>query len=198
MEMVGIMKQLRVIVAEDEPIARKDIIEMLAEENIITIGECGDGLSAVNLAKTLKPDLIIMDIKMPGINGIKAAKMLNQEKVAPVMLLTAYSQQELIDEARDAGVLAYLVKPVNKQNLIPACHIAVARYEEFSLLHNEINDLNEAIEARKSIEKAKRLLQKKYLIDEETAFKKIRSISMSQRKSMKEVAEAIILTLSEE
>lgn len=191
------MKQLRVIVAEDEPIARKDIIEMLAEENIITIGECGDGLTAVNLAKSLKPDLIIMDIKMPGMNGLEAAKMLNKDHVAPVMLLTAYSQQELIEEAREAGVLAYLVKPINKQNLIPACHIAVARYEEFSVLNSEIKDLNEAMEARRVIEKAKRLLQKKYLIDEDAAFSKIRSISMSQRKNMKEVADAIIIALSE-
>ena len=191
------MKQLKVIVAEDEPIARKDIIEMLAEENIVTIGECGDGLTAVTLAKELKPDLIIMDIKMPGLTGIKAAKILNQTKVAPVLLLTAYSQQELIDEAREAGVLAYLVKPVNKQSLIPACHIAVARYEEFRVLNNEILDLTEALNARIFIQKAKTLLQKKYLIDEETAFKKIRDISTSQTKSMKEVAEAIILALSE-
>jgi two-component system, response regulator PdtaR len=191
------MKQLRVIVAEDEPIVRKDIIEMLAEGNIITIGECVDGLSAINLTRALKPDLIIMDIKMPGVSGLEAAKTLNQEKVAPVMLLTAYSQQSLIEEARIAGVLAYLVKPVNPQNLIPACHIAVARYEEFGVLHNEIKDLTEAIDARKLIEKAKRLLQEKYRISEDAAFKKIRGISMSQRKSMKEVAEAIILTLSD-
>jgi len=191
------MKQLKVIVAEDEIIVRKDIIEALAEDNIITIGECGDGLTAINLARTLKPDLIIMDIKMPGITGLEAAKILNQEKVAPVLILTAYSQQELIEEAREVGVLAYLVKPVSKHNLIPACHIAVARYEEFSILNHEIEDLNEAIAARKIIEKAKRLLQKKYQIDEDAAFKKIRSISMNQRKPMKEVAEAIIITLDE-
>lgn len=192
------MTQLKVIVAEDEPIARKDIIEMLAEENIITIGQCGDGLTAVILAKELKPDLIIMDIKMPHLTGINAAKILNQDKVAPVMLLTAYSQQELIEEARSAGVLAYLVKPVNKQSLIPACYIAVARYKEFGILNEQIPDINEAIDARNDIERAKKLLQKKYMIDEEVAFKKICSISKSKTKSMKEVAEAIIITLTEE
>lgn len=191
------MRQLKVVIAEDDPIARKDIKEMLEEENIITIGECGDGATAVNLVRSLRPDLILMDIKMPKLTGLEAAKLLNKEKVAPVMLLTSYSQRELIEEAREAGVLAYLVKPINKHNLIPACHIAVTRYEEFNLLVNEIEDLNNAIEARKLIEKAKGLLQKKYSIDEEAAFKKIRGISMNQRKSMREVAEAVILTLGE-
>ena len=139
------MKQLRVIVAEDEPIVRKDIIEMLAEGNIITIGECVDGLSAINLTRALKPDLIIMDIKMPGVSGLEAAKTLNQEKIAPVMLLTAYSQQSLIEEARTAGVLAYLVKPVNPQNLIPASATSLwPDTREFGVLHNEIKDLTES------------------------------------------------------
>lgn len=191
------MKKLRVIIAEDEPVTRKDIKEMLAEENIITIGECGDGETAVNLAKQLKPDLIIMDVKMPIMNGIEAAKILNAEKVAAVMLITAYSQNELIDEARKAGVLAYIVKPINKRNIIPACYIAVSRYEEFNVLLNEVNDLNEALETRKLIERAKGILQKYYSLDEDAAFKKIRGISMKQRKSMKEVAEAIIMTLSD-
>jgi two-component system, response regulator PdtaR len=191
------MKELKIVIAEDDPIARKDIKEMLEEENMIIIGECGDGLTAVKLAKDLKPDLILMDIKMPHLTGLEAAKMLNKGNIAPVMLLTAYSQRELIEEAMEAGVLAYLVKPINKQNLIPACYIAVDRYKEFSVLINEIHDLNDAIDARKLIEKAKGLLQIKYGIDEDSAFKKIRSISMNQRKLMKEVAEAIILTLDE-
>lgn len=189
------MKPLRVVIAEDEPVTRKDIKEMLAESKIITIGECGDGATAVNLARSLKPDLIIMDIKMPVMDGIEAAKTLNKEKIAPVMLLTAYSQDHLIDEARKAGVLAYLVKPVNKQNLIPACFIAVSRYEEFNILAAEVDSLTEALDSRKLIEKAKGIVQKNYNLDEEAAFKKIRSISMNQRKSMKEVAEAIITAL---
>ena len=191
------MKKLTVVIAEDDPIARRDIREMLKEEGIVTIGECGDGAAAVSMARSLKPDLLLMDIKMPKLSGIEAAKQLNKEQVTPVLLLTAYSNRELIEQARVVGVLAYLVKPINKQNLIPACYIAVTRYEEFNILVNEIKDLNGAIESRKLIEKAKGLLQKKYVIDEESAFKKIRDISMNQRKSMREVAEAVILTLSD-
>ena len=191
------MKSLKVIIAEDEPVTRKDIKEMLEEDKIITIGECGDGATAVNLARSLRPDLIIMDIKMPIMNGIEAAQMLNKEKIAPVMLLTAYSQPQLIDEARSAGVLAYLVKPINKQNLIPACYIAVSRYEEFSILVKEVNSLHEALESRKVIEKAKGIIQKHYSLDEEGAFKKIRKMSMNQQKTMKEIAEAIITALGE-
>jgi len=191
------MKKLRVIIAEDEPVTRRDIKEMLLEEKIQVIGECGDGLRAIELAKTLKPDLILMDIKMPIMDGIEAAQKLNEENLAPVMLLTAYSQDELIERAREAGVLAYLVKPINKRSLIPACHIAVSRYNEFNVLKKEVNTLTEALESRKVMEKAKGILQKFYGIDEESAFNKIRSISMNKRKSMKQVAESIILTLGE-
>lgn len=189
------MSQLRVVLVEDDPISRMDIKEMLEEEGILTVGECGDGLTAVNLIRTLKPDLAIMDIKMPVMDGIEAARILNGDKIAPVLMLTAYSQDDLIEEAKKAGVLAYLVKPINKQNLIPACKIAVSRYKEFEVLRDELTDLQEAIDARKLIEKAKGLLQKRYSIDEESAFKRIRQISMNQRKSMKEVASAIIITL---
>ncbi|ATW25332.1 ANTAR domain-containing response regulator [Candidatus Formimonas warabiya] len=189
------MRQLRVLLAEDEPITQLDIKEMLEEEGFIVVGECGDGQSAVNLAKALKPDLVIMDIKMPGMNGIEAAEVLGREKVAPVLLLTAYSSPEFVNRAGAAGVLAYLVKPVTKNSLIPACHIAVGRYEEFSVLREENANLQDALEARKLIERAKGLLQKKYLLNEERAFKKIRQISMDQNKSMKEVAKAIILSL---
>lgn len=189
------MKQLRIVLAEDEPITKLDIKEMLEEEGLIVVGECGDGQSAVNLAKALKPDLVIMDIKMPGMNGVEAAEILGREKVAPVLLLTAYSSPEFINRAGAAGVLAYLVKPVTKNSLIPACHIAVGRYEEFSVLREENANLQDALDARKLIERAKGLLQKKYLLNEERAFKKIRQISMDQNKSMKEVAKAIILSL---
>ncbi len=189
------MSQLRVVLVEDDPVARMDIREMLAEENIITVGECGDGLSGVNLVRALKPDLVLMDIKMPVMDGIEAARIMNEDKVAPVLLMTAYSQGEFIDEARKVGVLAYLVKPVSKQNLIPACKIAVQRYQEFYTLREEILSLQDALEARRVIEKAKGLLQKKYMLDEHAAFKKIRQIAMNQRKTMKEVAEAILMTL---
>jgi len=189
------VKQLRVLLAEDEPFTRLDIKEMLEEEGMIVVGECGDGESAVNLARAIKPDLVVMDIKMPGMNGVEAAEILNRDKVAPVLLLTAYSSPEFINRAGMAGVLAYLVKPVTKNSLIPACHIAVNRYQEFAVLREENANLQEALEARKLIERAKGLLQKKYLLNEERAFKKIRQISMDQNKSMKEVAKAIILSL---
>lgn len=189
------MRHLRILLAEDEPITQLDIKEMLEREGLIVVGECGDGQSAVNLARALKPDLVIMDIKMPGMNGIEAAEILGREKVAPVLLLTAYSSPEFINRAGEAGVLAYLVKPVTKNSLIPACHIAVGRYEEFSILREDNANLQDALEARKYIERAKGLLQKKYLLNEEKAFKKIRQISMERNKSMKEVAKAIIMSL---
>lgn len=189
------MKELRVVLAEDEPITKMDLKEMLEEEGLIVVGECGDGQSAVNLAKALKPNLVIMDIKMPGMNGVEAAEILGREKIAPVLLLTAYSSPEFINRAGEAGVLAYLVKPVTKNSLIPACHIAVGRYQEFSLLREENANLQDALEARKLIERAKGLLQKKYLLNEERSFKKIRQISMDQNKPMKEVAKAIIISL---
>ncbi len=189
------MELFRIILAEDEPITRMDIKEMLLEEELLVVGECGDGLTAVNLAKAIKPDLVVMDIKMPCLNGIEAARQLNEERVAPVLLLTAYSSGKMIDLAREAGVLAYLVKPVTKPNLIAAVRIAVSRYKEFDVLRDEISNLNEALRTRKLIERAKGLLQKKYLLSEEQAFQKIRMISKKQQKSMGEVAEAIIVSL---
>lgn len=191
------MKQLRVLVAEDEPITSLDIREMLGEAGLVVVGDCGDGVRAISLARSLSPDLVMMDIKMPIMNGIEAAEVLNRERVAPVLLLTAYSNPELIEKARAAGVLAYLVKPVTKNSLIPACHIAVARYEEFDIIRNEIGDLQEALEARRLIERAKGLLQKKYLLSEENAFQKIRQVSQNQNKPLKEVAEAIVLSLQD-
>jgi response regulator NasT len=190
------MSQMKVVIVEDDPITRLDIKELLSEEGIVTIGECGDGLSGVELVRKLKPDLAIMDIKMPVMDGIEAAKILNEDKVAPVLLLTAFSQTDLIEEAKKAGVLAYLVKPINKQNLIPACQIAVSRYREFEVLRGEVNNMQDAVETRKLLEKAKVLLESKYGLDEESAFKRIKQISESQKKPMKEVVEAIIMTLS--
>ncbi|MCO5387344.1 response regulator [Desulfosporosinus sp.] len=190
------MKQLRVILADDEPITLLDIKEILIEEGYKVIGECEDGVSAVNLAKILKPDLVILDIKMPVMNGIDAAKILSQERIAPVLLLTAYSSNEFIEQAGAAGVLAYLIKPVTKNCLIAACKIALKRAQEFNVLRDENLSLQDALETRKLIERAKGILEKEYLLSEENAFKKIRQISMKQNKSMKDVAKAIILSLS--
>lgn len=190
------MKQLRIILADDEPITLLDIKEILTEEGFIVIGECEDGVSAVNLAKALKPDLVILDIKMPVMNGIDAAKILCHERIAPVLLLSAYSSDEFINQAGAAGVLAYLIKPVTKNCLIAACKIALKRAEEFNVLRDENLSLQDALETRKLIERAKGILEKKYLLSEEKAFNKIRQISMEQRRSMKDVAKAIILSLS--
>ncbi|MDO0825639.1 ANTAR domain-containing response regulator [Desulfosporosinus nitroreducens] len=190
------MKQLRVILADDEPITLLDIKEILIEEGYKVIGECEDGVSAVNLAKILKPDLVILDIKMPVMNGIDAAKILSQERIAPVLLLTAYSSNEFIEQAGAAGVLAYLIKPVTKNCLIAASKIALKRAQEFNVLRDENLSLQDALETRKLIERAKGILEKEYLLSEENAFKKIRQISMKQNKSMKDVAKAIILSLS--
>lgn len=190
------MKQLRIILADDEPITLLDMKEILTKEGFLVIGECEDGVSTINMAKVLKPDLVILDIKMPVMNGIDAAKILSQERIAPVLLLSAYSSDEFINQAGAAGVLAYLVKPVTKNSLIAACKIALRRAEEFNVLRNENLNLQDALETRKLIERAKGILQKKYLLSEEKAFKKIRQISMEQNKSMKDVAKAIILSLS--
>lgn len=189
-------KQLRVLVAEDEPLTRLDITEMLKEEGFVVVGECGDGETALNMARMMKPDLVLMDIKMPVMDGLQAAAILNEERIAPVLLLSAYSGREFVDNAQKAGVLAYLVKPITKNSLTPACYIAVSRYKEFDVLRDENKSLEDAVETRKYIERAKGLLQKKYLLSEEKAFKKIRQISMDKNKPMKEVAQAIILSLS--
>lgn len=189
------INKLKILVVEDEPVTRLDIREMLEEEGFIVAGECGDGASAVELARALKPDLVIMDIKMPIMTGLEAAEIFSKERIAPVLLLTAYSSKDFIDNAQKAGVLGYLLKPVTKHSLVAACHIAVSRYKEFDILRDENKGLEEALEARKLIERAKGLLQKKYLLSEEKAFKKIRQISMDKNRSMKEVAQALILSL---
>lgn len=186
---------MRVLVVEDEPVTRLDIKEMLQEEGISVVGECGDGLSAIEMARKFKPDLVVIDIKMPVMNGLEASEILSKERIAPVLLLTAYSGREFIDSAQKAGVLGYLVKPVTKNSLIAACYIAVSRYKEFDVLRDENKNLEEALDARKLIERAKGILQKKYLLSEEKAFKKIRQISMDKNIPMKEVAQAIILSL---
>ncbi len=189
------MDRLRIVIAEDEPVTCLDIKEMLTEEGFVVVGDCGDGESAVALVQQLKPDLVLLDVKMPGMGGIEAAKIICRERLAPVLMMTAYSSAEFIDQAAQLGVLAYIVKPVTKNALIPACHIAVQRYHEFSVLQDENKELSQALEARKVIEKAKGLLMKKYVLSEEKAFKKIRQISMEKNRTMKEVAEALIMSL---
>jgi response regulator NasT len=178
---------------DDESIIRIDLREMLSNMGYLVIGEVGDGRSAVNLARELRPDLVIMDIKMPGMDGIDAAKILTEEKIAPVLLLTAYSQKELVSRAKQAGVVGYLVKPFRESDLSPAIEVALARFAEFRALESEVGDLQEALETRKFVERAKGILMDTQGLPEADAFRKIQKMSMNTRKPMKEVAEAIIL-----
>jgi len=187
------LERTRIIIADDESIIRMDLREMLSNLGYLVIGEVGDGRSAVNLARELRPDLVIMDIKMPDMDGIEAAKILTEEKIAPVLLLTAYSQQELVDRARVAGVVGYLVKPFRETDLSPAIEVALARFTEFTTLEKEVGDLKKALETRKFVDRAKGILMDTQSLTEAEAFRKIQKMSMNTRKPMKEVAEAIIL-----
>ena len=185
--------QTRVVIADDESVIRLDLKEMLQGLGYLVVGEAGDGESAVNLARELKPDVVIMDIKMPGTDGIQAAGILTEERIAPVLLLTAFSQTELIDRAKAAGVVGYIVKPFHEGELVPAIEVAIARFGEFRALEKEIGDLKETLETRKLIERAKGVLMESQGLKEAEAFRRIQKLSMNSRKSMKEVAEAIVL-----
>ncbi|MCS6831432.1 MAG: response regulator [bacterium] len=187
---------LRVLIADDEPIIRMDLKNMLETLGYEVIAEAGDGVSAVEAARTLKPDVVILDIKMPGMDGIDAANVLNSEKIAPVVLLTAFSDMDLIHRAKEAGVFAYLVKPFREHDLRPAIEIAISRYKEFLALEEEVNELEDKLETRKLIERAKGILMDQYGLKEQEAFRRIQVQSMNTRKSMKEIAEAIIIAHS--
>jgi len=166
---------------------------MLTGLGYLVVGEAGDGLSAVNLARELRPDVVLMDIKMPNMDGIDAAKILTEEQIAPVVLLTAYGQKELVDRAKEAGVVGYLVKPFRETDLMPAIEVALSRFSEFKTVQQEVEDLQNALETRKLVERAKGILMDTQGMDESEAFRKIQKMSMNTRKPMKEVAEAIIL-----
>jgi two-component system, response regulator PdtaR len=187
------VERTRVIIADDESVIRADLREMLTNLNYLVVGEVGDGKSAVNLARELKPDVIIMDIKMPDMDGIEAAEILTRERIAPVLLLTAYSQRDLVDRAKEAGVVGYLVKPFREQEIVPAIEIARARFQEFSELQKQIGDLKETLETRKLVDRAKGILMDTQGLTEHEAFRKIQKMSMNTRKPMKEIAEAIVL-----
>lgn len=187
------MERTRIIIADDESIVRTDLKEMLSNLGYLIIGDVGDGQSAVNLARELKPDVVLMDIKMPDMDGIEAAKILTAEQIAPVVLLTAHSQKDLVDRAKEAGVVGYLVKPFRETDLLPAIEVALSRFSEFKAVHQEVQDLQNALETRKAIERAKGILMDTQDMDEGEAFRRIQKMSMNTRKPMKEVAEAIIL-----
>lgn len=187
------MGRIRVIIADDESIIRLDLREMMESLGYLVVGEAGDGTSTVNLARELKPDIVIMDIKMPGMDGIDAAKILTEEKIAPVLLLTAYSQRELVQRAKEAGVAGYLVKPFREQDLEPAIEVALSRFEEFKTLEQEVEDLREALETRKLVDRAKGILMDTQGLREAGAFRKIQKMSMDKRVPMKEIAKAILI-----
>mgnify|MGYP005859126151 CR=1 FL=1 len=182
------MAQTRVIIADDESIIRMDLREMLTTMGYLIVGEAGDGVSAVNLAREVRPDLVIMDIKMPDLDGIAAAKILTEERIAPVLLLTAFSQQELVEGAKEAGVVGYIVKPFRESELAPAIEIALARFREFRALEKEAANLRDTL-----VERAKGILMDSQGLKEADAFRKIQKLSMNTRKSMREIAEAILL-----
>jgi AmiR/NasT family two-component response regulator len=187
------LEKTRVIIADDESIVRSDLKEMLTDLGYLVVGEVGDGQSAVNLARELKPDVVLMDIKMPDMDGIEAAQALTEEQIAPVILLTAYGQKELVDKAKEAGVVGYMVKPFREADLAPAIDIALSRFGEFQTMQQEVQDLQNALETRKLVERAKGILMDSQGLNETEAFRKIQKMSMNTRKPMKEVAEAIIL-----
>jgi len=183
----------RIIIADDESLIRLDLREMLTHLGYDVIGEAGDGRSAMDLARRLRPDLLIMDIKMPDFDGISAAEELTRERIAPVVLVTAYSDQGLVERAREAGVVGYVVKPFREAELMPVIELSRARFDEFRTLEREVGSLKDALETRKLIERAKGVLMETHGLRESEAFHRIRKTSMDARKSMKEVAEAILL-----
>ena len=182
----------RIIVAEDEAIIRMDLIEMLREAGYNVIGEAANGREAISLARHLKPDLAILDVKMPEIDGISAAELIVSEKLAAVLMLTAFSQRELVERARDAGAMAYLVKPFSIGDLTPAIEMALGRYAQIEALEAEVGELGERLEARKLVDRAKGVLMANLGISEPEAFKWIQKAAMDQRSSMSAVSEGVL------
>jgi response regulator NasT len=187
------LERTRIIIADDESLIRMDLREMLTNLGYLVVGEAGDGRSALNQARELRPDIVIMDIKMPDMDGIEAARLLTEERIAPVLLLSAYSQQELVQRARQAGVAGYLVKPFRESDLAPAIEVVLARFSEFRALEREVESLQDALETRKLVDRAKGILMDTQGLNENEAFRRIQKMSMNNRKSMRSVAEAIIL-----
>lgn len=188
------MERTRVVIADDESIICMDLREMLNNLGYLVVGEAGDGQSAVNLARELKPDVVLMDIKMPDMDGIEAAKILTTERISPVVLLTAFSQRDLVERAKEAGVVGYLVKPIQEADLAPAIEIALSRFREFRELEKEVNSLQDQLETRKLVDHAKGILMDTQGLTEAAAFRRIQKMSMNTRKAMREIAQAIILT----
>ena len=187
----------RVVVAEDESLIRIDIVEMLRDHGFEVVGEAADGEKAVALAEELRPDIVVMDVKMPLLDGISAAEILTKRHIAPVVLLTAFSQRELVERAAEAGALAYVVKPFTPNDLIPAIDIALTRYQQITALEDEISDLAERLETRKVLDRAKGILNDTMGLTEPEAFRWIQKASMDRRLSMREVAQTVIDQLAD-
>lgn len=190
------MAKLRVLIADDDPIIRLDLKQMLENLEYEVVAEAGDGQQAVAAARDTKPDICILDVKMPVMDGIEAVSIITEENIAPTILLTAYSDKELVDRAKDAGVFAYLVKPFKPSDLPPAIEVARSRYEQNLQLNKEVSSLEEKLETRKLIDRAKGILMSEHGLNESEAYRRIQLQSMNLRKTMKEVAEAIILAKS--
>jgi two-component system, response regulator PdtaR len=182
----------RVLIAEDEALIRLDLREMLQEEGFDVVGEAADGEQAIALAQQLRPDLVICDVKMPKVDGIVAAAHITEARIAPVVMLTAFSQRDLVERARDAGAMAYLVKPFQKHDLLPAIEMATSRFAEIRALESEVGGLRERLEARKLIERAKGALMTKHALSEPEAFRWIQRAAMDNRTSMRTVAEVVL------
>ena len=185
-------KAPRVLVAEDEALIRLDLVEMLREEGYDVAGEAADGEEAIKLATELNPDLVILDVKMPKVDGIEAAQQIAGNRIAPVVILTAFSQRDLVERARDAGAMAYLVKPFAKWDLVPAIELAMSRFSELAALEQEVAGLTERLETRKVVERAKGVLMTKQGLSEPEAFRWVQRTAMDRRTTMKAVAEAVI------
>jgi AmiR/NasT family two-component response regulator len=181
-----------VVVAEDEVLIRMDLVEMLTDEGYAVVGEAGDGARAIELAEHHRPDLVILDVKMPVLDGIAAAEQIASRRIAPVVILTAFSQRELVERARDAGAMAYLVKPFTQADLVPAIEMAVSRFAELAALETEVADLTERLETRKAVERAKSLLMEQLELSEPEAFRWIQKTAMDLRLSMRQVAEGVV------
>ena len=185
-------KKPAVLVAEDEALIRLDLVELLTEEGYEVVGEAGDGEEAVKLARELEPDLVIMDVKMPKMDGITAAEIIAEERIAPIVMLTAFSQRDLVERARDAGAMAYVVKPFGASDVVPAIEIAMGRFQEITAIEEELANLEDRLESRKIIDQAKGILQQDLGLTEPEAFRWIQKTAMDMRKSMRDVAEGVI------
>jgi two-component system, response regulator PdtaR len=182
----------RVVVAEDESLIRLDLVEMLREEGFVVVGEAGDGEQAVELTRALRPDVVLLDVKMPVLDGLSAAEIIGKEQLTAIVMLTAFSQAELVERALDAGAMAYVVKPFSKADLLPAIEIAASRHAQIVALTAEVADLQERFETRKRTDRAKGVLMQKLGISEPEAFRWIQKTSMDRRMSMRQVADAVV------